>query len=160
MDQSHDSASLARRVTVAEAAALLGITQDAVRKRIERNKIEHERGQDGRLYVFVDPSETVRDTSAGHESSALISEMRDRIESLERLLEQANERDRENRRIIAALTSRIPELAAPAPQEPPGAPETATDEPGRGDVPGPAADTSEAEPVERVSWWRRMLRGG
>jgi hypothetical protein len=53
--------------------------------------------------------------------------MRARIESLERQLEQANERDRENRRIIAALTSRIPEIEAPreAPSEAPGEPESA-----------------------------------
>jgi hypothetical protein len=44
--------------------------------------------------------------------------MRSRIESLERQLEQANERDRENRRIIAALTSRIPEIEAPRTTQP------------------------------------------
>ena len=39
--------------------------------------------------------------------------MQARIDSLERQLEQANERDRENRRIIAALTTRIAEIEAP-----------------------------------------------
>jgi hypothetical protein len=38
--------------------------------------------------------------------------MRGCIESLERQLEQANECDRENRRIIAALTQRIPNRSA------------------------------------------------
>jgi hypothetical protein len=56
----------------------------------------------------------------------LVMEMRGRIESLERQLEQANERDRENRRIIAALTQRIPAIEAPpeapeSPETPPGA---------------------------------------
>jgi hypothetical protein len=51
--------------------------------------------------------------------------MRGRIESLERQLERANERDRENRRIIAALTSRMPAIVAPE------FPETATEQPGR-----------------------------
>jgi hypothetical protein len=55
----------------------------------------------------------------------LFEEMRGRIESLERQLERANGRDRENRRIIAALTSRMPAIVAPE------FPETATEQPGR-----------------------------
>jgi hypothetical protein len=39
--------------------------------------------------------------------------MQGRIDSLERQLEEAAERDRENRRIIVALTSRIPAIEAP-----------------------------------------------
>ena len=47
--------------------------------------------------------------------------MQARIDDLRAQLEQANEANRENRRIIAALTSRIPELEAPqgTPQEEP-----------------------------------------
>lgn len=45
-------------------------------------------------------------------SAALVEELRDRVRFLENQLQQANERDRENRRIVAALTSRIPELEA------------------------------------------------
>jgi len=85
--------------------------------------------------------------------------MRGRIESLERQLEQANERDRENRRIIAALTSRFPEL--PAPQEPPGAPETA-ESPGRQgrSQESPFTDEERAqEAVQPRSWWRRVFGG-
>jgi hypothetical protein len=64
---------------------------------------------------------------------ALLDEMRGRIESLERQLEQANECDRENLRIIATLTSRIPAIESPAetPQEPPESPSAATEQPGR-----------------------------
>jgi hypothetical protein len=39
--------------------------------------------------------------------------MQGRIDSLERQLKEAAERDRENRRIIVALTSRIPGIEAP-----------------------------------------------
>jgi len=47
-------------------------------------------------------------------------------------LEEAN---RENRRIIAALTQRIPELPPAPSQESPGAPESAPEEPDRGRAP-------------------------
>jgi hypothetical protein len=52
--------------------------------------------------------------------------MRGRIESLERQIEQANDRDRENRGIIAALTQRIPAIEAPE-QESRESPETRAD---------------------------------
>jgi hypothetical protein len=59
-------------------------------------------------------------------------------------LQQANERDRENRRIIAALTSRIPAIEAPqdAQEEPEGVES-------RPDVPG-------AQEGARRPWWRRI----
>ena len=39
------------RVSVYEAADLLGVTVDAIRKRIQRGTIPHERHEDGRVYV-------------------------------------------------------------------------------------------------------------
>jgi hypothetical protein len=46
----------------------------------------------------------------------LLSELRDRVRSLENLLRQERAANRENRRIIASLTSRTPKLpAAPEP---------------------------------------------
>ena len=55
----------------------------------------------------------------GDPTGLLIAELQDRVRSLE-------ESNRENRRIIAALTQRIPAIEAPA--ETPEAPESATDE--------------------------------
>jgi len=51
-------------MTVAEAANVLGVTRDAVRKRIKRDSIEWETGPDGETYVFVDASATANDASA------------------------------------------------------------------------------------------------
>ena len=152
-----------RRLTVDQAATALGITADAVRSRIKRGTLAAERSEEGRVWVLLDsdrPS-TSRDQPIDRpsESNALISEMRSRIESLEHQLEQANERDRENRRIIAALTSRIPELEAPADSapEPRGSPETASAPPDRG---GPSeAAPGAQEAVRPRSWWRRMFGG-
>jgi hypothetical protein len=148
-----------RRLTVDQTATALGITADAVRSRIKRGTLAAERSEEGRVWVLLDsdrPS-TSRDQPIDRpsESNALISEMRARIDSLERQLEQANERDRENRRIIAALTSRIPEL--PAPQEPPESPETAAETP-MGPEPKEAREEAQ-EAAESRSWWRRIFGG-
>jgi len=104
-------------MSVSEAAEFLGVTEDAVRKRIHRGKIRYERDEGGH-YIVYPTQEDIRPTADTNyvqsESSALISSLEARITSLEAQLEQANERDRENRRIIAALTNRIPQLEAPA----------------------------------------------
>jgi excisionase family DNA binding protein len=139
---------MADRITVAEAAEVLGITRDAVYKRVERNKIRHERDADGQLYVYVEQSETSQRQDVQSESSALTSALEARIESLERQLEAERGSSAELRRLLAAALERIPPQLE-APERPPASPETATKE--------------EAEPRpqsgERVSWWRRMFGG-
>jgi hypothetical protein len=80
-----------------------------------------------RLYVWVDTDE------AQSESSELISEMRGRIEDLRTQLEAERKANEENRRIIAALSSRIPELEAPRDER--ESPESGAEDAGSGDVP-------------------------
>ena len=63
------------------------------------------------------------------------------IAALREQLAQANERDRENRRIIAALTQRIPAIEAP--QEASEAPSEATPQPGRVES-QPAVESTQA----------------
>lgn len=86
---------------------MLGISSDALRKRAKRGTIPYETGVDGKLYVWVDAGET-EDFPTGDqgERDELVEELRDRVLALE-------EANRENRRIIAALTSRIPQLEPP-----------------------------------------------
>src|ERR671916_782060 len=45
------------RLTVAQAAHRLGITQDAVRKRIARGTIRHDKDHEGRIFVYLDTFE-------------------------------------------------------------------------------------------------------
>jgi hypothetical protein len=47
------------RVTIREAAARLGITEAAVRKRIQRGSLDKEMGSDGRVYVYLNLSHDV-----------------------------------------------------------------------------------------------------
>jgi hypothetical protein len=132
-----------RRLTLQDAAQQLGITPDALRQRIRRGQY-HSKKEDGRVYVYLNLDRTETEHNVQVESNALISEIQARVQLLEHELERAHERDRENRRIIAALTQRIPELEAPS--EPSESSETAT------------VDTGEAEPQpERVPWWRRWF---
>jgi hypothetical protein len=144
-----------RRVDLQTAAELLGISSAAVRKRAKRGSIPYETGADGKLYVWVDeakPGETDdyppeddrrEDDRRRGGRDELVEELRDRVGALE----AAN---RENRRIIAALTSRIPELEAPrdsAPAQPMD--EREETETAAADPPVPGAPpTDTAQPME------------
>jgi hypothetical protein len=153
-DTPHDIS----RYTVPEAAQALGISPEAVRNRLSRGTLKSVK-EAGAVYVLLEtdrtrhtgdrPNDRWTDTPPG-----LVDQMQARIDSLEQQLEQANERDRENRRIIAALTSRIPAIEAPS--EAPGTPETPVGEPERAE---PRPGTSEAQEGVQRPWWRRMFSG-
>jgi hypothetical protein len=145
-----------RRTTVSEAAEILGISAEAVRGRIRRGTIPVER-EGGTVYVLIEGTENYRTTGdqsrttddrPSDRTDLLIAELQDRVRSLE-------EANRENRRIIAALTSRIPAIEAPA--ETTEASETVEQEPEgaepRSDAPGPQMG------AQRRPWWRRMFGG-
>ena len=121
------------RVTVQEAARVLGITEGAVRARIYRRTLETER-EGGTVYVRIDDDDTMNERA---EQSELVRTLREYNTSLERQLNAEREARRRADTIIvqltqatAALAARVPELAAP-PEAPeaPEAPETATEMP-------------------------------
>jgi excisionase family DNA binding protein len=144
-----------RRVTVHEAARVLNVSEDAVRMRIKRGTLEAEK-EGGRLYVLLtsDPTtELTRDRNASRDrTDELIEELRDRVRSLEEQLGQERDANRENRRIIAALTQRIPEASLEAPEA--TSPEVAEESQPRSDAPATPEGASEARP-----WWRRLFEG-
>jgi hypothetical protein len=94
--------------------------------------------------------ETVEDKVRDASRDELVDELRDRVRRLEQDLDTRTEELREHRRIIAALTSRLPQLEAPP--EPRDARETPTEDDGGTGT--PAGDTG--EPRGR-SWWRRFF---
>jgi chromosome segregation ATPase len=108
---------------VAEASEILGITVEAVRGRIKRGTLEHERDS-GTVYVFLDADhpptshQPDNDQSTGqarpvaHEE--LAAELRNRIHYLERQVEEEREARRRADTLLAQLMQRIPELEAPA----------------------------------------------
>jgi hypothetical protein len=129
---------------------------------MRRGKLRREEGGDGTVYVLLDDvrdsptsakdgretgNQTVGDGRETVGDGPLVERMASEIDHLRGRLEEAHAANRENRRIIAALTQRIPELeASPDPRE--------------GDVTAPeetAKDTAspeQQEPSQRRSWWR------
>jgi hypothetical protein len=141
-----------QRLTVHDAARKLGISEDAVRMRIKRGTLSSDK-EGGRLYVLLDAEPTTEPTT--DRTDELIEELRGRVQSLEDQLGQERDANRENRRIIAALTSRIPAIEAPP--EARESPQTVEEEPERA---GPRPATGEAqEGTERRPWWRRVFGG-
>ena len=148
------------RVTIQEAAQRLGVKEDAIRKRIQRGTLRHEKTQEGRVFVWLDAApdaiqDTAQDTYRDVSQDALLSAKDETIAALREQLAQANERDRENRRIIAALTARIPAIEAP--QEASGAADTVEEEPERASAPSDAPGPQEG--AQRRPWWRRVFGG-
>jgi hypothetical protein len=127
-----------QRLDLRDAADVLGLTVDAIRKRVKRGTLESEKDADGRLYVFLDT-----DQESDHPRSDI-----DRlISTLEEQLALEREAHAEARRLLAAALERIPAL------EPPESPETdAAPRPG---TPPPETET----PTEARPWWRRMFGG-
>src|SRR5919199_843830 len=58
VDEPHDQSVIDRRVTVAEAARILGISPEAVRARIQRGTLPKEKDPDGTVYVRLDAGRT------------------------------------------------------------------------------------------------------
>ena len=108
------SQSTSRRLTVQEAAEVLGTSVDAVRMRVRRGSLDSEKDPDGRVYVWVDPDESETKPRPNGESAALISAKDETIRILSEQLEAEREAHREARRIIAGLVQRVPELEPPA----------------------------------------------
>ena len=140
------------RLTIQEAARRLGISEGAVRKRVTRGSLKHEKEDDGRVYVYLDAGgrrrvDAGQDEGVDPNSNALISQLRDEVAYL---------RD-ENRRkdeIIMQQAMTMRQLAAAQPQEPSEAAETVEYEPERAE-PRPA--TGEAQEGVRRPWWQRWF---
>jgi hypothetical protein len=174
-----------RRVTLREAADILGISKEAVRKRVIRGTLRSETGEDGRRYVYLDTGGDEPPTGELGAPQALIFEMRGRIEDLREQLQAERAAHAEARRLLAAALERIPPQIEP-PTEPSEAPSEATEQQGRvgareeplreapqssweslGEGPeraeprsSTAADAQEPqEPAERRSLWQRLFGG-
>jgi excisionase family DNA binding protein len=145
-----------RRLTVQEAAEILGTSVDAVRMRVRRGSLESEKDSDGRVYVWVDGDSSETKPRPDGESDALISAKDETIALLREQLEAERRANEENRRIIAALTSRIPEIEPPreTPSEAPGRPESVAGPGPSGSVPPEPEPGGETRP-----WWRRVFGG-
>ena len=112
------------RVTVAEAAQRLEVSQDAVYKRIKRGTIPWDKADDGKTVVYIEESngstdksksstdestdrlKTSTDSSVDESTDVLVDELRDRVSFLE---EELRRKDT----ILMSLVQRVPELEPP-----------------------------------------------
>jgi len=136
-------------VTLREAADILGVSKEAVRKRVVRGTLLSDMGEDGRRYVYLDVG---GDEPPTHERDALISEMRAHTATLVAQLEAERQAHAEARRIIAGLVERIPAIEARARESPVAAAKASEDA-------EPRPDTEGSQEGVRRPWWRRVFGG-
>jgi transposase-like protein len=126
------------RVTVQEAARRLGVSEQAIRKRVKRRTLEHEKEEDGRVYVYLD---AVEDDAPNPHSDPLISRLEDEIAYL-------REESRRKDEIIMQQAITMRRLSAPE------SPETAS---GAGAEEGPPEQSEGPETGAQRPWWRRLF---
>ncbi len=167
---------LGHRYTVQEAAEILGTTVDGVRSRIRRGSLNSMKVS-GTVYVLLDTDQAglsgtrldQSETSPDEDGTGplieakeeTIAELRDQVAYLREQLGQEREANRENRRIIAGLVQRVPELEAPSSRRndhetPPDPSEGAEPPP---DTVEPQTGVQEPEATARRPWWVRIFGG-
>ena len=160
------------RVTIREAASRLGVTEAAIRKRIQRGSLDKEMGEDGRVYVYLDLYQDMSHPESRVDHEALVEELRDRVRFLERELDRRSIEAERYQQIVAGLatananlTDRLKELEAPprepaAPQEQRGSSESAAEGPER--AAEPRSSTGIGGPQQgtegrKEPWYRRWF---
>jgi hypothetical protein len=143
-----------RRLTAQEAAATLGISVEAIRGRVKRGTLQSTKAEDGTVYVYLheDDQTNGQTQPVGDQTQPEPEPVADQSELVQVLyaqLEAEREANRENRRIIAILASRVPELES-APEAP--VPSQTPSENG-GSSTEPDGDNGQ----HRRSWWRRLF---
>jgi hypothetical protein len=151
-DQTTTS-SPTRRLTAQEASATLGITVEAIRGRIKRGTLRSTKDEDGTVFVYLDAYDQTQPDydrlEPDADQSHSVADQSELVRVLNEQLQSEREANRENRRIIALLASRVPELEAA--QEPRESPQATADEQGNGAVHPEDSD------AEKPSWWRRFF---
>jgi len=153
-----------QRVTVVQAAELLGLTEGAVHQRLKRGSLASAKDADGSVYVLLDRThartnadntrtnaDDMNDNTVDQPLSHLVDVLQDQVQYLRIQLDAEREANRENRRLLAAALERIPELepAREAPAEPREEPETSSPE-----MEGVEVPLAQKKPA---SWWRRLF---
>jgi excisionase family DNA binding protein len=158
-EQSHPNTAQTR-VTVAEAAQLLGLSAEAVRSRVQRGTLKSTKVGNTVNVLLDDPAQTrpntdedtARTGAQAHpnvDQTEFIASMQDQIDTLKRELEDRKEEARRKDAILMTLAQRVPELeAAPEPRE---SPVTSSEQQGSG-----TARSDDGE-MQKRSWWKRFF---
>jgi hypothetical protein len=143
------------RLSVAQAARALGVTESGVRKRVSRGTLPHERDDNGTVWVFVDPLQTVSgtplDSQADEVRDSVLDALHDQVATLKDQVRYLQAEGERKDAILMTMAQRIPELeAAPEPRE---SPHTPSEQQGNGTA------YPENGRAEKPSWWRRVFLG-
>jgi hypothetical protein len=144
-----------RRLDVNQAAQILGISTDAVRKRARRGTLEAEKTEDGSLYIWLDGGAPDGQTPTQADLDLLLTHVEYlkatiaiRDEELRRREEQHHEEIRRKDHLLAAALERIPPQLE-APPEPADSPPVSPEE-----------DLGKVEGLQQGdgrSWWQRLF---
>jgi hypothetical protein len=173
-DYAADYAGGLDRVTVPEAAERLGISENALRKRVQRDTIQWDRGEDGRVFVYLPPAGRGQadDQADGHAGGyaadqatrhpvapvGLVESLQEQLGYLRGALETRDKELAEMRRLLAGALERIPAIESPpdtannplSSTAPSGGPVTPSEHKGN--------DTrTDNETPEKPSWWHRLF---
>jgi excisionase family DNA binding protein len=153
-------------MTVAEAAELLEITKEAVRKRISRGSLRSDKDPDGTVWVYVPVSPTASGTASGSfDRDELVAELRARIEDLRTDRDAWRDQARRSDYLASTAMDRTRELEGRLRELEAGPPPAGPEEPRESDVsPGPTrtpydAGDGQQTSAQRRPWWRRMFGG-
>jgi hypothetical protein len=145
------------RVTVAEAAQRLGVKEQAIRKRISRGTLQHDKAEDGRVYVYIssDSQDEVQgeDTRANTHLEALVDTLQEQNRFLR---EELARKDAIMLNMTEAMKALTPPTQEEQVQEPPEAPVEAIKQPGRVE---PQAAVGAAQESAEKPWWKRIFGG-
>jgi hypothetical protein len=166
------------RVSIQDAARRLGVSEGAVRKRVARGTLQHDKAVDGRVYVYLDAGvDAGQDAGVDANNNALISQLRSENQYLREENQRKDEIIMQQAMTMRQLTAPAEEERQEAPESPerPGpsdtppdrgeVPESPTDEQqGRGPIPEGASPQAGGEPQEaterqeeRKGWFRRFF---
>jgi excisionase family DNA binding protein len=156
------------------AAQVLGVSKRRVLQLLERGEVAGDKDPRGRwliaradLFALQERREQEQrqrpakseQPPAGEPDPELVEVLREQVEDLRGRLDVADQRDREQRRIIAALTSRIPELPS-APASPEARESDVSPGPTRTypeSSAGPQSSPQARQTEEQRPWWRRII---
>jgi hypothetical protein len=143
-----------KRLSVAQAARALGVTESGVRKRVARGTLPHERDENGTVWVFVDPVQTVSgtplDDQADEVRDTILDTLRDQVATLKDQVRYLQAEGERKDAILMTMAQRIPELEAA--QEPREGSLKPSEEAAKGTAPPEHQESS-----QRRSWWRAFL---
>jgi hypothetical protein len=142
-----------------EAADELGVSVEAIRKRVQRSSIRSDKDPDGRRYVYLDAG---RDPQAPVE---LVDVLRVQVEDLRNDRDAWREQARRSDYLLGSSMERTRELEGRLRELEAGPPPAGPEEPRESDVsPGPTrtpydAGDGQQTSAQRRPWWRRMFGG-